>query len=1223
MTILQGDIVLAASAVMNDVPEGGGAPSATLIVDGADNGIFPDISELDRTLGRVNLRKIFAEVRTLNTDGYFGVNMIVSEPPLDPNVSVALFSTGDSFDVRTDAASRIESYLAQGPIYQAYLYGNAIAGQASIAMMQRTELALPVTGDTLALVMNEGTSNVETQYVRITDVASQPRTFTDSVGDFTRTEVTVTLSNPLTFDLNGFDAFRYDSTIDYSGKCKIYSTIVADAAQYFGIMPLASPIAIGDVVVNATGILAQLVPSTRVEIPIADSRMNEQADALVLAGNNFTGVITAIFTPTQDMFVGGTILPGTFSLTRAGVTLSDKGGALLNGTTSVGTIDYGNGILSLTTNVFGNTSGQFTVAYTPAAQPTLVSDSIGLPVTSENQRLSWLINTQPIPTRGSLSLSYRALGHWYQLTDDGSGGLRGSDSSFGAGSINFTTGTVSVTLGALPDVGSQIILGWAPSTLNQPVTKVPVGSPTSLKPSFGKRLNIAAGQYGIKPGTMTFTWNDGTARTASDLNGLFTGDAIGQVNYSTGDVDFRPNTLPAVNTAITLTLTNTVAKTSSTVSFGDGGDHWTFNLGDTVKQHTVDMAMIASFPMSTFPGNDVTQNSYLRVSDDGAGNLYLPNVINNLNVGTVNYATGDCTLFKSVAGFISNQPVFEQTVVQQATSGTGSSPPQPEITKTSQTGTANRTVMLTVPNGLGGGTITQPAWQWWVSTTNVLEARFSGSDGAATSYPFAFDQIFLESTADTRVSNFQLAAAGGAVHNYQYLPSNSTVIVDPSPATGVGTAVGSVSAIGTALGILLTTWPAGYLSIPQNVVGITQQPVSTILVDSITFRSAVAPLFNGGFSVQFSDPKGLNAFSAIADGNGYIKSTDGCYGIIDYDTGVSTLRFGTLLADSSPDGVDISYLQIPGVNRIQPAGAPADTLRYNAVGYSYIPLNADILGLDPVRLPPDGRVPIFKPGSVAVIGCSRIVGPAAVSNGQTIDTHQVRLSRIRVIGSDGIVTNVGYTQDLEAGTITFTDVSTYVQPMTIEYRIEDMGLVSDAQISGQLQLTQPVTHAYPVPGSYVSSALVAGDLSSRVSLYFDQQTWTNVFSDDLIGSSATASFNGITYPITVTNAGTLTERWAILFTAATAFEIIGEDLGIIGTGNTATDSSPLNTSTGVPYFTIPALGWGTGWVPGNVLRFNTVGCEFPIWVIRTIQQGPVTVDDDSFQMLVRGDVNKP
>ena len=38
--------------------------------------------------------------------------------------------------------------------------------------------------------------------------------------------------------------------------------------------------------------------------------------------------------------------------------------------------------------------------------------------------------------------------------------MRGSRPEFGAGTVSFLTGTVAVTLGALPDVGSEIVYAW-------------------------------------------------------------------------------------------------------------------------------------------------------------------------------------------------------------------------------------------------------------------------------------------------------------------------------------------------------------------------------------------------------------------------------------------------------------------------------------------------------------------------------------------------------------------------------------------------------------------------------------------------------------------------------------------------------------------------------------------------------------------------------------------
>ena len=186
-------------------------------------------------------------------------------------------------------------------------------------------------------------------------------------------------------------------------------------------------------------------------------------------------------------------------------------------------------------------------------------------------------------------------------------------------------------------------------------------------------------------------------------------------------------------------------------------------------------------------------------------------------------------------------------------------------------------------------------------------------------------------------------------------------------------------------------------------------------------------------------------------------------------------------------------------------------------------------------------------------------------------------------------------------------------------------MTSDVQINGQLTFTRALTHDYPL-GSYVSSALIApgnGDMFARVSVLFDQATWNGTYQDTISGSPATGTFNSAQYPIVVTNRGARTERWAVQFTSGTTFNVIGENVGVIATGSVNSNCLPINPATNVPYFTIPALGWGAGWSAGNVLRFNTVGAEFPVWVVRTVQQGPETVPDDSFTLLIRGDVNTP
>lgn len=152
--------------------------------------------------------------------------------------------------------------------------------------------------------------------------------------------------------------------------------------------------------------------------------------------------------------------------------------------------------------------------------------------------------------------------------------------------------------------------------------------------------------------------------------------------------------------------------------------------------------------------------------------------------------------------------------------------------------------------------------------------------------------------------------------------------------------------------------------------------------------------------------------------------------------------------------------------------------------------------------------------------------------------------------------------------------------------------------AGQIVLTSGLTNAFGV-GSVVSSLMPLGDLQAVAASSFSQQTWTRVFSDTIIGNPISANYNRSAYDIGVSNIGSETERWAIVFTSDTAFKLIGEKVGQIATGSTASAFLPTNPATGEPYFTIPAGGWGTGWAVGNVLRFNTIGARAPFWLTRT------------------------
>jgi hypothetical protein len=197
MAILEGDIKLLKSAVLDDVPEGGGMATGLAVIDGVSNNLFPDISELDRTYGRIALRKVFPAVLTDTVDGYYGAHVIVAQAPADPRVSAALFTTRSWSDVRTSAQNKLESYLALGAETRFILYGNHLVGQRSVQVHCHRSVATPGVGDVFGLVQRDAPSNY--QYVRVIRIIARSidQVFTDPYGDYLRDVLVLEISDPL------------------------------------------------------------------------------------------------------------------------------------------------------------------------------------------------------------------------------------------------------------------------------------------------------------------------------------------------------------------------------------------------------------------------------------------------------------------------------------------------------------------------------------------------------------------------------------------------------------------------------------------------------------------------------------------------------------------------------------------------------------------------------------------------------------------------------------------------------------------------------------------------------------------------------------------------------------------------------------------------------------------------------------------------------------------
>jgi hypothetical protein len=538
MAIVVGDIKLAKSFVMDDVPEGGGPPVAAIVVDAVSNEIFNDISELDRAGGRVNLRKTFIKIDTNNRDGYFGGNVIVAKPPADPRVSVTVFSPKQVFDTRAEAVARVEAYLNAGPVWPGFLYENHITGQRSIQIMQREGQPLPAVGRTLLIRQSEGLPQQKEQYVRTTRVDSETRTYTDDQGDYKGVVVTCDLSDALRYDFIGTGANRVFNK--GSTAALMRDTVVADAATYYGCVPLADPVVIGDVVVQAESVYTQLVPNSVTETAIID-QIPSSNPVLVLATVPIT--VETVETPfSQRIRIGQSnrgynfvsILkplpaPGSVRVTYRALgnnyTIIDNGDGTMGGS-GTGTINYLTGSITFTLQALPDDRSGVMIYWAQTTRYVNRSGQAGFRPPEYNFQLD---NRNVLP--GTFTMSWTSNLVVKTATDNGSGLITGDATgkiAYASGQISFRPGT-----GAFPDASGEFDIDYDWEDLE-------VESFPGLAPDGSGVVMMTLSQEPA-PRSIRCTWI--TTRTVSESSGSSLGGSSSSKSNGSSTVSTETKTI--------------------------------------------------------------------------------------------------------------------------------------------------------------------------------------------------------------------------------------------------------------------------------------------------------------------------------------------------------------------------------------------------------------------------------------------------------------------------------------------------------------------------------------------------------------------------------------------------------------------------------------------------------------------------------------------------------
>lgn len=1211
MAITSSDIILRQPERMTDFPDGGGRMTWNEVVDGQVHNLFGVIDIGDRVFGRVNLRSAFPHVSTPNTDILSQAIGVITARPQDPAVSVLMFSTGSSTDVRADAVAAIETARLMANETPYTLYGNHPSGTTVLSVYGRVGMPEPDRGDVLFLSVEADGYAPRREPVKVQSILyHETEEFEDAQGIYLRDVMQIELTRPVVAQDGAYIGRTPSRAVNTPPPTRIRATRPNDSMRYYGVQPLEESITatpeskVWEIKVPTPYV--SLVPSVQSEMPVIDqvaglgtvNHVQSGAAASLSLSFSASGAAGAAIT----RYMGMGFAPGSLSITAGAAPLIDDGhGNIVPADFNPsspwsGTADYSTGRLDIR-HATGVGTTAFTVTATPSAPVMRQGMTSEIAITVNNQFTSYVFQVQPVPAAGTLTVDYRINGQWIRIADDGLGNLAGREGD-GSGIINLASGMGSLSLPALPDIDSSIILSAGTA-----VTTYRRDGDTEIRPPYIQHTLSEP----VAPGSLEIEYlvgGDPVTLTDDGAGNIITGASVtvGRVVYSRGEIGFRPPTLPDVASSINYSYDSSAVNTQNVVASPAGGTTTVpLTIADPVRPGSVSGSFIATRNANYGGGltGTITQRVYL--FDDGAGNIlssltrfYGIGAATGVNVfaGTINYATGEIVL-------TADDEVPQQIPTYGYVDG-----------RWQVTGYTSQNVGFIIP----------------ASTTFAMEWQDDSAAEVAETESSALPPIELDLlplTADVIVPGAVAFDFGGR----RYYDRGGTLYYDVDATNNNGTAAGSVdydSGVAT-----LTDWPAG------GSPAVTLRSLLTRLVEpgaaSIVFRTPGSPVQQGSLVMSAVTLAG-DTITGTTDVNGNIT---GAYmrGNINADTGVVRVEFGELVTaagNESEPWYDADL--IDGDGKIwRPLLVIPSQIKFGVVMFEYVQVSPTLLGLDPILLPNDGRVRIYRPGDQIVVMDERVVTVTPEAEDVT-DLSRENLSQIEIRDADGVpVESVWYTLDLDAGTVTWSDtldLDAYTLPLSIRHRVDVRRGVLSVQHNGLIKLTAGIDRNFDAATTLVCSALVLAekygspDVQARIGLTFDQAAdEINIFRDELHGDPASASYNWAAFPIQLTNRGAITERFKLKFTGPSTVQVIGEYIGNVGTFDIGSDIAPINPMTvtldnpsGDPYFVIDKDGFGSGWGVNNIIRINTIGADPKVWFARCIQPSdPTDLPQDSYR----------
>lgn len=188
-------------------------------------------------------------------------------------------------------------------------------------------------------------------------------------------------------------------------------------------------------------------------------------------------------------------------------------------------------------------------------------------------------------------------------------------------------------------------------------------------------------------------------------------------------------------------------------------------------------------------------------------------------------------------------------------------------------------------------------------------------------------------------------------------------------------------------------------------------------------------------------------------------------------------------------------------------------------------------------------------------------------------------------------------------------------------RISDKTDIDD--LSGNEEFVT-ITGAPTVAGDVVTipsftPALANAYLSSvtRVASVYEPADIDASISGFLVTSAGDGDYNQAS--LTADAIGGIEQLWTLTFTSATAFNIVGDTVGSVGTGSVGAGATPNNPAFTKPYFALGSAGFSGTWQSGDTIVFSTHPAAAPVWMRRVVPAGAAPVAASTAVLVLEGE----